>query len=81
MIINVTTSYSYNPTQAIELPIKDWSEVKDWFVKWHAFRYTLDGENWEEIEMDCNPIMDIDTQKPSCVTIKDEKFEKELASE
>ena len=59
--------------------IEDFSEVKEWFVKWDTFHYTLDGENWKEIELNSESTDCIDWKRPLSVKIFDEKNE-ELAS-
>ena len=76
MKIKVNTTLFAGTSSDIEIEgIKDFSEVKEWFVKWDTFHYTLDEENWKEIEMnsesDCT-----DWKRPLSVEIFDEKNEK-----
>lgn len=63
----------------VELPIESFDEVKGWFVKWHTFHYTLDGNTWQEIELDELSFECIDTKYPTSTTIYDEDYSKEYA--
>lgn len=67
MKFGITTVMSCTPSTEVELPIKDWKEVKEWFVKWDKLHYTLDGKNWEEVELDNDA--DIEWKRPVSVKI------------
>jgi len=51
MKLEVITSYKFSSSSHIDLPIKNWEEVKDYHVKWNTLHYTLDGEKWEEVSL------------------------------
>jgi hypothetical protein len=75
MNIIVNTRYYCGPSDEIELEgVSDWSEVKNWYVKWHTFCYTLDGENYLEIEMNSDFLECIDSKRPYSVSILDEEY-------
>ena len=77
MKIKVNITLFAGTSSDIEIEgIKDFSEVKEWFVKWDTFHYTLDGENWKEIELNSESIDCIDWKRPLSVEIFDEKNEK-----
>lgn len=49
----------------VNLPIKSWDEVQAYFIKWDTLHYTLDGETWQEVDLEpCVP-EDIDTKRPA----------------
>ena len=77
MKIKVNTTLFAGTSSDIEIEgIKDFSEVKEWFVKWDTFHYTLDEENWKEIELNSESTDCIDWKRPLSVKIFDEKNEK-----
>lgn len=62
--IIIDTLYTAGTQDHVELPEGvDFADIKDWYVKWHTFHYTLDGESWHEIEM--NAECEIDMKRPS----------------
>jgi hypothetical protein len=75
MKITVSTRYTCCPSDEIELEgVSDWSEIKEWYVKWHTFYYTLDGDDWLKVEMDSDFLECIDTKRPYSVSILDEEY-------
>ncbi len=78
MIINTScTLYSSCCSSgSVELPIKSWDEVHEWYVKWDILHYTLDhGETWHEVELNSDidsADQDVDWKRPSSVYITDE---------
>lgn len=59
------------PTK-IDIPVDDWRQIKSSYVKWGVFHYTLDGENWSEIDLQSNISGDaIDWKRPGSVEIID----------
>ena len=72
MRVTINRSYLACARDKIEIPdVKTFDQVKDWYVKWQIFHYTLDGENWHEIELNC----DADVERPCYVRITDEAGE------
>jgi hypothetical protein len=70
MQIEVATELYAGTAAELELPIKSWDEIKQWYVKWDCFHYTLDGEKWHEIDM-CDVDIDVvDWKRPSSVSIR-----------
>ncbi len=52
MKVDIVTILECAPQASIEIPVKSWDEIKDWYVKWDTFHYTVDGETWAEIDLD-----------------------------
>ena len=59
----------------IHLPIKDWSEVKSWYVKWDSLHYTLDGKEWKEMELGSDSIDCVEWKHPVSVAIENDDEE------
>ncbi len=73
MKLLITTTYTATPTATIELPIKSWDEVKDWYIKWDTLHYTTDGITWNEIILNSlNDLDIIDWKRPGSTDIYDE---------
>lgn len=60
-------TYYAGALATIDLPV-EWSEVKDWYVKWDTFHYTTGGD-WCEIELNSEFLGAIDTKRPKTVTV------------
>ena len=60
-------------TSVVELPIKSWSEIDGWYVKWDNLHYTLDGATWHEVALCSDPdtINMVDWKRPLSVEIID----------
>ena len=71
MKVNICTEYSCAPTSTIDLPIKSWGEIKEWFVKWGTLHYTVDGDKWEEIALDNYSLDSVDWKRPFNVKVSD----------
>jgi hypothetical protein len=81
MKFGICTTLSCAPSTKVDLPINSWDEVKEWFVKWDILHYTLDGDNWHEIELK-NKIEDCtDWKRPISVTIYDAETQKVIAED
>jgi hypothetical protein len=79
--MNVTIELVYHccPCNEVEIPgIESWSDIKQWYVKWDTFYYTLDGEKWLEVEMDSDLMECIDTKRPASATVYDANYANEL---
>jgi hypothetical protein len=71
MKFGIRTSLSCAPSTTIDLPIKSWSDIKQWYVKWDVLHYTLDGDNWVELDLNNDSDSPIDWKRPSAVSIYD----------
>lgn len=69
MILRIDQSLNCSASAYIDLPIEDWSEVKDWYVKWDTLFYTLDGEIWLEHGLNSGGHDCIDWKRPESVEI------------
>lgn len=79
MRVIIDCSYLACTQDKIEIPgVETFDQVKDWFVKWQTFHYTLDGKEWREIEF--NDDADPDMKRPCNVRVTDEAGE-ELAED
>lgn len=82
MKISVSTTLSAGTCAEINISeIKDFSEIKEWFVKWDVFHYTLDGEKWMEIELGSDAMEAIDWKRPISVEVRDPKTYEVLATD
>ena len=82
MKISVSTTLPAGTCAEINISeIKDFSEIKEWFVKWDVFHYTLDGEKWMEIELDSDATEAIDWKRPISVEVRDPKTYEVLATD
>ena len=73
MKITIDTSYTQTNSADIELPIENWSEVKDYYIKWDTLYYTLDDEKWEELDL--NSVENTpDCKRPDNTVVYDENF-------
>lgn len=83
MKISVSTTLPAGTCAEINISeIKDFSEIKEWFVKWDAFHYTLDGEKWMKIELDSYVTEEaIDWKLPISVEVRDPKTCEVLATD
>lgn len=74
MKLIVEPNYYCTPSCEVELPIESFDEIKDWYVKWHTFHYTLNGTTWAEIELDDFTFECMDTKRPANTTICSEDY-------
>lgn len=75
MNIEIDVTYTCGLNTLLELPIKDWSEIKAWYIKWNTFYYTLDDKTWHEEELNCGDSENIDWKRPDSIVIQDENYE------
>jgi len=71
MKVNICTEMRCSQTAKIDLPIKSWSEIKEWFVKWDTLHYTVDGDKWEEVELNNDSPDSVDWKRPTHVVVSD----------
>jgi hypothetical protein len=71
MKFGICTTLSCAPSTTIDLPIKSWGEVKEWFVKWDTLHYTLDGEQWHEVDLGNDPTDVVYWKRPVAVKVYD----------
>jgi hypothetical protein len=52
MKITVNTCYALNLSIDVNLEgVNNLDDIKSWSVKWPTLHYTLDGENWLEVDL------------------------------
>ena len=71
MKFGICTVLSCAPSTTVDLPIKAWEEVKEWYVKWDTLYYTLDGEEWHEVELNNDYTDGVDWKRPIAVKLYD----------
>ncbi len=71
MRLNIQTTLYCSPVATVDLPIEKWEDIKECYVKWDTLHYTLDGEKWEEIDLDSDHDDCIDWKRPSALTVSD----------
>lgn len=71
MNVRVSTELYCYPVSEIDIPVKTWEEIREWFVKWDTFHYTVDGKNWEEISLNNDTMDAVDWKRPISVRITD----------
>jgi len=69
MKFGICTTLGCAPSTTVDLPIKSWDEVKEWYVKWDTLHYTLDGEKWHEIALVSDSTDAVDWKRPIAVKI------------
>ena len=70
MRVKIQTHLYCAPTAEISIPgIRSWNKIKDWYVKWDTFHYTLDGDNWLEIPLNNDGEDDAYWKVPQKVTV------------
>ena len=81
--VNIAPQYWCSTLSTIEIPdVKSWADIKEWYVKWETLHYTVDGENWKEIDLGvggCDSLVDmVDIKRPIHVRIMDPETGKTL---
>jgi hypothetical protein len=68
MKITVNTCYVLNLSDDIDIEgVNNLDDIKSWFVKWHTLHYTLDGDNWLEVDLSLD--YELDTKRPDAASI------------
>lgn len=71
MQVSIYTTLSCSPKTLIDLPVADWSEIKESYIKWDTFHFTRDGKKWEEIALNNDTVDVVDWKHPVAVTVTD----------
>jgi hypothetical protein len=72
LTVDIMTVLSCATSSEVEIPeISDWSEIKDCYVKWDIFHYTIDGEKWYEIALESEATECIDWKRPMETVIRE----------
>jgi hypothetical protein len=79
MKVNIVCGYSAGTSSLADLPIEKWEDIKNWYVRWDTFHYTLDGEKWETLDLNSDVSDCVDWKRPISVEITDEDYTKTLA--
>ena len=69
MKVTIETVLSCETMGSIELPVANWQEIKDYFVRWDTLHYTLDGEEWHKVAINSGVDSIIDWKYPLKTTI------------
>jgi len=68
MRIDILTEYTAYAASQIDLPVVDWKEIGEWYIKWGIFCYKLpDDEEFREIELD--ELVETDSKRPGRIQI------------
>lgn len=81
MEFGICTELSCAPSTTVDLPIKSWDEIKEWFVKWDTLHYTLDGDKWHEIDLNNVGSDDMNWKRPVSVRVYDPKTYETIVEE
>lgn len=73
MKITVDASYSVGSSTDVDIPVDSWDQVKDCYVKWDVFHYTLDNVEWKEVPLGDLSLGDIDYKRPSSLSVYNEE--------
>ena len=65
--VAIDAVYYSGALSTVDLPV-DWTDIKDWYIKWDTFHYTT-GEEWAEVELNSDFSDAIDTKRPKSVTV------------
>ena len=80
MKITIDASYSVSSSTDVDIPVDSWDQVKDCYVKWGVFHYTLDNVEWKEVSLGDLSLDNVDFKRPSCLSIYNEEGD-ELSSD
>jgi hypothetical protein len=79
MKITIDASYSVGSSTDVDIPVDSWDQVKDCYVKWDVFHYTLDNVEWKKVSLGDLSLGDIDFERPSCLSIYNEERDELLS--
>ena len=79
MKFGICTTLFCAPSTTIDLPIKSWEEIKEWFIKWDVLHYTIDGKQWHEAELNNSPVEEVEWKRPVDVRVFDPNTSKTIA--
>lgn len=70
MQITIELTYLGSDLRNVDIPeITSWDQIKEWYVKWGVFYYSLDGENFHSVNVSHGD--EFDTKRPCMVRITD----------
>lgn len=68
MQINIDLTYRAPCGGTVDIPeVTSWDQIKEWYVKWGVFYYSLDGKNFHSV--DVSGQNEISTKRPIQVQI------------
>jgi hypothetical protein len=73
MKITIDASYSVGSSTDVDIPVDSWDQVKDCYVKWDVFHYTLDNVEWKEVSLGDLSLGNIDFKRPSSLSVYNEE--------
>ena len=79
MKITVDASYSVGSSTDVDIPVDSWDQVKNCYVKWDVFHYTLDNVEWKEVPLGDLSLGNIDYKRPSSLSIYNEEGDELLS--
>jgi hypothetical protein len=73
MKITIDASYLVGSSTDVDIPVDSWDLVKDCYVKWDVFHYTLDNVEWKEVPLGDLSLGNIDFKRPSSLSVYNEE--------
>ena len=73
MKITIDASYSVSSSTDVDIPVENWNQIKNCYVKWDVFHYTLDNVEWKEVPLGDLSLGDIDYERPSNLSVYNEE--------
>ena len=71
----ITASYFTDTKAEFELPEGvTFDQIKDHYIKWFEFHYTLDGKAWHKVDIEDDCGEETDYKKPEGWRIRDEDY-------
>jgi hypothetical protein len=70
MRFNIDAAYIVSSNVDVDLPVEDWTDIKEWYIKWNIFYYMLEGDNeYREYDLGDIDLDSLDMKRPSDVTV------------
>lgn len=70
MKVAFNCTYYAGALSIVDLPVENWDQVKDYYIKWDTLFYLLDGdEEFREIELNSDTSDAIDWKRPSTISV------------
>jgi len=73
MKITIYASYSVSSCTDVDIPVENWNQIKDCYVKWDVFHYTLDNVEWKEVPLGDLSLGNIDYKRSSNLSVYNEE--------
>ena len=69
--IAIDATYYAGTVGVIDLPDGVvWADIKEWYVKWDCFHFTLGNNEWQEVSIDSGGSSEVvDWKRPKSVTV------------